>query len=274
MKKKSLGLKNDNHKHELTYIARYNKNFYWRCDKCLNSFTYINCSYYCSICDYDLCKNCFDGLPPNTMMQYSMNQNRMWNNLDYFVNPFKYCQMRKPVIYIYPETPMNIRVQLNLKKSEFTIVYPKFNEENAWNVHSSPNGDILINNKKYPYLFWEAKSYNEQEMNEGFVINAEMAQNFLEEKLKILGLNDKETTDFITYWLPILYKNKLSLCTFQFGKFFENYELKITPKPETIIRIFLSIKKIDSPIEIKEQKLNSVERKGFTVVEWGGSNLE
>ena len=32
-----------------------------------------------------------------------------------------------------------------------------------------------------------------------------------------------------------------------------------------------SIKKLDSPINIKEQKLKSVERKGFTVVEWGGS---
>jgi len=41
-------------------------------------------------------------------------------------------------------------------------------------------------------------------MNEGFVINFEIAQNFLEEKLKILGLNKKESTDFITYWLPIL----------------------------------------------------------------------
>ena len=111
-------------------------------------------------------------------------------------------------------------------------------------------------------------------MNEGFVINSEKAQNFLEEKLKILGLNEKESTDFITYWLPILYQNRLSLCTFQIGNFFENYKLNITPKPETIIRIFLSIKKINSPIEINEQKLSSIERKGFTVVEWGGSNLE
>ena len=87
-------------------------------------------------------------------------------------------------------------------------------------------------------------------------------------------MNEKESTDCITYWLPILYKNKLSLCTFQIGKFFGNYEKKITPKPETIIRIFLCIKKIDSQIIINEQKLNSVERKGFTVVEWGESNLE
>jgi hypothetical protein len=290
--------KNDNHKHELTLIERNNKNFYWRCDKCLNSFAYNDSSYYCSLCDYDLCINCFNGIssPVNQNMnsmigqmnpmigqnmnpmigqfQIPMMRNPFMDNLDQFVNPFKYCNMRKPVIYLYPEKPMNIKVKLNLKNSSFTVVYPKFNDENGWKAQASPNGDILINDKKYPYLFWEAKSYNEQEMNEGFVINTENAQNFLEEKLKFLGLNEKESTDFITYWLPVLYKNKLSLCTFQVGKFFENYELNITPKPETIIRIFLSIKKINSPIEINEQKLNSIERKGFTVVEWGGSNLE
>ncbi len=44
----------------------------------------------------------------------------------------------------------------------------------------------------------------------------------LEEKLKFLGLNDKEITDFITFWLPVLLKNKLSLCTFQSQEFFDH----------------------------------------------------
>ena len=40
-----------------------------------------------------------------------------------------------------------------------------------------------------------------------------------------------------------------------------------------MIRIFLSIKKINSPINIKEQKLEKKERKGYTVIEWGGSDF-
>ena len=84
-------------------------------------------------------------------------------------------------------------------------------------------------------------------------------------------LNNKEMTDFITFWLPVLLKNKLSICTFQSQEFFDHIPLNVSPKPDTLIRIFLTIKKIDSPIEIKEQKLQHHERKGFTVVEWGGS---
>ena len=187
-------------------------------------------------------------------------------------HPIRYVE-KKPVIYLYPEETMDISVHLNLKNSKFTTIYPKFNDENTWNVRAKPNGDILMNGKIYPYLFWEAESYNAQNTNEGFIVSEDNAEEFLEEKLNILGLNEKEKTDFITFWLPVLLKNKLSLCSFQIEKFFENMELNITPKPDSIIRIFLTIKKLDTPINVKEQKLVSVERKGYTVVEWGGSNF-
>ena len=65
----------------------------------------------------------------------------------------------------------------------------------------------------------------------------------------------------------------MSICSFQSKKFYENYELNVIPKPDSIIRIFLSIKKLETTINIKEQKLVPNERKGFTVIEWGGSNI-
>ena len=41
---------------------------------------------------------------------------------------------------------------------------------------------ILLKGKTYPYLFWEADSYNPQETNEGFIVTGEFAEQFLEEK--------------------------------------------------------------------------------------------
>jgi len=188
-------------------------------------------------------------------------------------DPYEGDEVAKPVIYLYPKEAMNISVQLNIKHSKFSTIYPKFNGKNAWNVRAQPNGDILINNKTYPYLFWEAQSYAPYDTNEGFIVTEESAEKFLEEKLEILGLNEKEKTDFITYWLPVLLKNKISLCTFQSKKFFDSFELNVTPRPDSLIRIILLIKKLDAPINIKEQKLVSNERKGFTVIEWGGIRL-
>ena len=180
--------------------------------------------------------------------------------------------LKKPVIYVYPEKPMEVSVSINITKGKFSVVYPKFNEgNNSWKIKANPNGDIEINNRKYPYLFYECDSYFNQETNEGFIVDENNAETFLKEKLKFLGLNDKEKTDFITFWLPVLLKNKLSLCSFQSKEFFEHIPMNVSPKPDTLIRIFLTIKKIDAPIEVKEQKLERHERKGFTVVEWGGS---
>ena len=183
------------------------------------------------------------------------------------------CSVKKPIIYLYPKEQTNVKIHFNLKKTTFTTVYPKFTSENEWNVHASPNGDIKIGDKKYPYLFWEADSYINQDFSKGFIVKDEDAESFLEEKLKLIGLNEKESCDFITFWLPQIIKNKLSLLSFQTEEFFRNFEEKIEPKPDSVLRVFLSIKKIDKKCDVEEQQLTKVERKGFTVVEWGGSMI-
>ena len=184
--------------------------------------------------------------------------------------------VKKPVLYLYPEKEIDVEIKLNIKNSDFTCVYPKFEDKNEckWKVKANHNGELTISGKKYPYLFWEANSYNPQDLKEGFVVRAENAEEFLEEKLKILGLNDKESTDFITFWLPVLLKNKVSLCCFQTEQFFENFKYEITPKPNSFLRIFLSIKKIEKEINIKEQILKEFKREGFVAVEWGGTNIQ
>ena len=183
------------------------------------------------------------------------------------------CSVKKPIIYLYPKEQTNVKIHFNLKKTTFTTVYPKFTSENEWNVHASPNGDIKIGDKKYPYLFWEADSYINQDFSKGFIVKDEDAESFLEEKLKLIGLNEKESCDFITFWLPQIIKNKLSLLSFQTEEFFRNFEEKIEPKPDSVLRVFLSIKKIEKKCDLEEQQLTKVERKGFTVVEWGGSMI-
>ena len=181
---------------------------------------------------------------------------------------------KKPVLYLYPEEITDVEIKLTLKNSKFTCIYPKFNKsENTWKVKAFPNGEISISDKKYPYLFWEADSYDSQDLSKGFVIKSENAQEFLEEKLKKFGLNDKEACDFITFWLPVLIKNKLSLCSFQTQKFFDGAVYDITPKPKTVLRVFLSIKKLNEEIKIEEQEIKEIKREGFTIVEWGGSEI-
>ena len=45
----------------------------------------------------------------------------------------------------------------------------------------------------------------------------------------------------------------------------------IEPKPDSLLRVNMHIKKVDKKTNIKEQKLTTFNRTGFVAVEWGGT---
>ena len=46
------------HNHTLVLVGRINKFCTWVCNDCKKNFRNIDPSYYCSLCDYDICINC------------------------------------------------------------------------------------------------------------------------------------------------------------------------------------------------------------------------
>ena len=181
-------------------------------------------------------------------------------------------QAWKPIIYIYPEKEMDVSIKLG-NSHLITTSYPKY--VNGWNVKASPNGNLEYNGKNYYALYWEGKDYNAYESNEGFIVKGEDTSKFLEEKLSLLGLNEKEANEFIIYWLPKMEHNKYNYIRFDTLDNINNYmPLDIEPKPETLIRVYMMYKPLDNYKDIKTQELTKVERKGYTVVEWGGSEIK
>lgn len=183
--------------------------------------------------------------------------------------------LEKPVIYIYPETEMNVNVKLG-KSELLTCTYPKYSESTGWEVTANPDGTLRDEtNREYYSLYWEGKNAVKIEMEEGFVVKGEDTIEFLEEKLELLGLTEKEAQEFIIYWLPQMENNKYNLIRFEtMEEIEENMPLEINPKPDTLIRIMMDWKSLDEYIEVSEQSLTSVRRSGYTVVEWGGSEIK
>lgn len=179
----------------------------------------------------------------------------------------------KPVIYLYPEQVQEVYVQLELD-GEFTCTYPEY--DNGWKVKAYPDGTLRDQDtgKEYNYLFWEGASGTEYDLSRGFVVEGKDTAGFLEEKLAYLGLNEKERNEFIVYWLPRMEDNKYNLITFQGEEYTEHAKLKISPEPDSILRVFMVYKPLDKAIDIPEQELEPFEREGFTVVEWGGVEME
>lgn len=176
---------------------------------------------------------------------------------------------------MYPEETTEVSVKLG-NTEKITCSYPKYNEK-GWNVIAEPSGRLTdLNTGRELYcLYWEGKNTNKCNMNEGFIVKGEDTIKFLEEKLEILGLNQKEAEEFIIYWLPQMENNKYNYIRFEtIEEINNNMLLEITPVPDTLIRINMEWKALDEYIEVEEQILKRAPtRTGFTVVEWGGTKL-
>lgn len=173
----------------------------------------------------------------------------------------------KPVIYLYPQvkTEISVSVGANISKSE-----PEYLGE--WNVTANPNGQLYSSGDIFPYLFWEGIGLGKYPLiNSGTVIKRQSAPDTIRSQLAFMGLNDKEISDFCEFWIPKLpQKNYIRLTWLTTAELNELAPLKISPKPDSILRVFLDFEGLDNSISIPSQTLKPFYRKGFTVVEWGG----
>jgi hypothetical protein len=182
----------------------------------------------------------------------------------------------KPLIYLYPTKKTDIELNVNFN-GEILTTFPKL--ENSWQVTAHENGQIFDKKTKrlYSTLFWDGSITFPKEhyqYKDGFVVEKENLTIFLIEKLEYMGLNTTETNEFVQYWLPILEKNQTNFIHFLVN---EKYDVistnTINPKPDTSLRIFMEFYGISEKLEIQPQNLPKTERKGFTLVEWGGSDV-
>ena len=145
-------------------------------------------------------------------------------------------------------------------------------------IKAYPNGTLEYTKtgRNLYALYWEGLTYTvDNNIREGFVVKSEDSIKFLEEKLPILGLNERETNEFIMYWLPQLEQNKYNYIRFASMEEINNSNaLIISPTPDNIIRVLMVFKPLEEKINIKEQVLETPSRTGFTVVEWGGVKIK
>lgn len=177
----------------------------------------------------------------------------------------------KPVIYLYPEEETEVTVKL-LLDGQLTCTYPAYKD--GWQVTAAPDGTLTdAKGQTYNYLYWEGVANTDWDMTEGFCIKGADTAAFLEDALEKLGLTRKEANEFIVYWLPQMEQNPYNIISFQTTAYTDAAQLEITPAPDTVIRVFMTFKAADGMIRLLPQKLTAPERTGFTVVEWGGTEI-
>lgn len=180
----------------------------------------------------------------------------------------------KPVIYLYPQEETDVHVELELTEADLSTTYPKYN--NGWDVTAYPDGTLLnkADGSHHRYLFWDAVNCKTRfDLTTGFCVAGSDTESFLKEKLAYMGLNEEEMNEFIVYWLPRMEHNAYNLISFQGDVYTDSAKLDITPAPDSILRVFMAYVPLEEAIGIEPQQLSGFERNGFTVVEWGGSEI-
>ncbi|MBD3330787.1 hypothetical protein GF354_04635 [Candidatus Peregrinibacteria bacterium] len=179
----------------------------------------------------------------------------------------------KPVIYLYPEETTDVSVEVGI--SEMTVSIPDYNE--GWKVKAYSDGTLYNYEDKqtYPYLFWEGHSDKELKVDKGFMVSKKELESFLTGSLKELGLNAQESDDFMEFWYPIMMDNSENYFYVTFvgtQDFNKIAPLAIEPCPDTLLRVFMYYEPVAAPYAVIPQELKGMERRGFTVVEWGGTS--
>jgi len=211
----------------------------------------------------------------------------------------------KPAIYLYPEEPTKLTLKLN-PAGKLTVSDPPYDPQTGWEVIAYPDGSLRRSDlrggptsQSYPYLFYEAELEKVWVEPKGFIVEGKNLVDFFNQTLPKLGLNNRETRDFINYWMTRLSENQ----PYYFIHFLDNdrietlepleitgYGIRDTGENEnhlspityhlspityhlspTSIRLRAYFKPLDKPMEIESQTLPiPPQRQGFTLVEWGG----
>jgi hypothetical protein len=197
------------------------------------------------------------------------------NELGYRQIQISSIMVKKPVIYLYPEKETDVHVEVELTEADLATTYPKYN--NGWDVVAKPDGSLVnkADGSHHRYLFWDAVNCRTQfDFSKGFCVAGSDTESFLKEKLSYMGLTEDEMNEFIVYWLPLMEHNKYNLISFQSNKYTDSAKLNITPAPDSMLRVFMTYVPLEEAVDIEPQELSTFERNGFTVVEWGGSEIK
>ncbi|HVO86340.1 MAG TPA: hypothetical protein VMT23_01230 [Candidatus Binatia bacterium] len=172
----------------------------------------------------------------------------------------------KPVIYLYPQKAENVQVKVD---ADIRISQPNYTD--GWNVYAKPSGQLTVNGKNYGSLYWEGYGRYYPDVTSGTIVAKAQLASTLKQQLAQLGLNAKESQDFMGFWLPKMPSTPyVRLTWFGTSQVNKIAPMKIIPAPDTLIRVFLDFEGLNTPQNLPAQHLNHLPRKGFTVVEWGG----
>ena len=118
------------HQHLLTYIERGN-NCSWICDKCSKNYQSKDPSFYCSLCDFDICQTCFNNNNSNNPNIFTDNNPNLFTD-------------NKPNLF----TDNKPNLFTDNKPNLFTDNKPNLFTDNNTNLFTDNKSNLFTDNKQ------------------------------------------------------------------------------------------------------------------------------
>lgn len=180
----------------------------------------------------------------------------------------------KPVVYLYPPIPMHVSVQVETR-GQIIASIPHYPAEGWQNIWTEPSGKLSYQGKAYGELFYETNVNTIKQPRTGVTLQTAELPTQLSQILTKLGLTYFERQEFLDFWLPKLYALKSPYIFFSIIDTSEKNaidKLVVNPEPDTRIEFLAYFKPVPAPLLIPSLNMPPApERKGFTIVEWGGT---
>jgi hypothetical protein len=177
--------------------------------------------------------------------------------------------VRKPNIYLYPETKERISVRLEFPLGgTLTESDPVYGS--GWLVDVEPTGRI---DGRYDYLFYEARIPDLYQYSAGWVVHRDTISAFFVHTMAQAGFTTREITDFIDYWGPRLTSDSLyEVYPQQAPEIGRLIRLQVNPAPQNQLRLFFVIRPCHvNEVHLTTPVLAKANRNGYHLAEWGVS---
>lgn len=176
----------------------------------------------------------------------------------------------KPMIYLYPDSAMPVDIRIG-PVSSLAMTYPK-DDSGKWQVQAYPDGRLVERKtgKEFYGLYWEGKNWTPPPSDTGVVVRGSELAQALDSLLELKGLNFRERQECVTFWMHSLVNSPWVMIQFFDQEFAKAHPLTVSPAPTTMLRVALSFRKLTTYVPLHPPVLTKPQRRGFTVVEWGG----
>lgn len=172
----------------------------------------------------------------------------------------------KPNIYIYPLLKTQLSIQLSFPLGGHIIEsIPDYTK--GWNITVDTDSKI---NDQFNYLYYESIQPNIYQYEKGWCVSRENLKAFFENNMALYNFSPSEIKDFVDYWMPLLTDDEFYCIYPQTNEIINQIiGLDFSVKPDRIYRLFYGIIGASKIKILEEPKIQSFDRSGFYVVEWG-----